>query len=223
MGEEIESTRGYASPLGVVLTETTSTGKDAWTRIEVRRISIFRPTLLQGPHPIQYTFTAPDDATYPAGLFYNSESGLCRMRAAGPWWVRAPQVGAAAASVQCVLLDGMSDDFATGLAISEDPSGWQAKFDPRIMASPAQNADVDQVSEALFAADSNRRFIYIRNASTGTQVIWLGIGAAAEVGKGIGLSPGEWITFDALDGISTQAFNVISTADNAIVAYQLGT
>ncbi len=222
MLEEFPNTRGYATPAPYTLTETSATDKTAWTRVEVRRPSIFRPTLQQGPHNIQYTFAGPDDSTYDLGAFYNSESGMCIMRGIGSWWVRAPQVGGAPASVKCVLLDGMSSDSMITLTTIEDPAAWMAKFEPRNMGSPLQNADVDQVSEQLFVGVAGRRFIYIRNTSAAGQTIWLGIGVAAEVGKGIGLSPDEAIAFDALDGVTEQTFNVIADADNATVAYQLG-
>ncbi len=220
---ETPDTRGQASPLGYTLTETTATDKTAWSRIEVRRQSVFRPTYIQGPHNLQYTFTAPDDSTYLSGLFYNSESGLCLMRAAGPYWLRAPQIGAAPASVQCVLLDGMSTDLMPAFALTEDPANWTAKFEPRVMAAPLGPITIDTTAGGLVlaAALAGRRFIYARNL--GSVEAWLAFGATPVVNKGILCKPGEEKFFDALDGISEQELRGITAAGSTTFSVQTGT
>ncbi len=93
----------------------------------------------------------------------------------------------------------------------------------RTMAAPAVNADVDAATEVLTAADTTRRFLYIRNTSTGGQVISIGFGNNAVAGSGITLSPNEWVAFDSTTGCPTQAVNVIASAANGSVAYQVGT
>ncbi len=217
----IPGTRDLISPIAKSFTETTATDKTGWERIWVEKMAVLRPTRTQGPHELQYTFTAPDDGTYDLGRFYTAESGLCLLRARGPWWVRCP--GTASAVIKCVILDGQSDALMPFLATAEDPNAWMGKFEPRVMLSPAQNADIDAASEEVVAARAGRRYLFIQNTSTGGQVLWLAFGVAAEVGKGIPLSPGEYYEMDALAGVSEQAVNAIASAVNATASYQEGT
>lgn len=218
----IPGTRDLVAPIAKSFTETTATDKTAWERIWVEKMAVLRPIRTQGPHELQYTFTAPDDQTYDLGRFYTAESGLCLLRARGPWWVRCP--GTASAVIKCVILDGQSDALMPFLAAGEDPNAWTGKFEPRVMLTPAVNADVDTASEALVAARAGRRFLYIQNTSTGGQSIALAFGTdAAVITSGIIMAPGEAVSFDALDGITEQAVNVIASANNATVSYQEGT
>lgn len=151
------------------------------------------------------------------GLFVPSLNGVLDLPAPGDWYVNAKIVTA-----EGTLFEAVHQDIAFPIIDAETDDSWSSKFDPRTLLAPQVNADVDAASEVLVAARVGRRYLYIRNTSTGGQVISLGFGNAAENGKGIVLKPDEWIAFDALDGVTEQAVNVISDLANATVAYQEG-
>ena len=93
---------------------------------------------------------------------------------------------------------------------------------PLVMKAPA-NASVGVTSAEAVAADTNRRFIYIRNTSTGTQRISVGFGKTAVVDDGVTLQPNEWVAFDLMTGCPTSAVNAKSSAASGLLAIQEGT
>lgn len=158
------------------------------------------------------------------GEFIPSVNGVLDLFAPGLWYINTPIVTAEGTQVNAKFSDAAFAVAALSEAESEDPNSFTALFQPRVMAAPTTNADVDNADENLVAAQVGRRYLYIRNTSTGAQTIWLAFGGAtAVVGSGIGLAPGEWISFDALDGCTEQEVRVISDAANATVAMQTGT
>lgn len=190
-----------------------------WTRLE-EAAAVYAISQAASPATeIYVTFQEPADAnaqtiyqTYTQGWAYVPTKGIA--------WIRHN----AGADENFKIVD------ARNYVVGETPGpgggsvvSANALYTPRVMAAPAVNSDVDTGSETLFAAAVGRRFIYVRNTSSSGQIVSLGIGAAAVNGSGIVLSPGEWVSFDALTGVTEQAFNVIADANNATVAFQLGT
>lgn len=206
----IPGTRDLVAPIAKSFTETTATDKTAWERIWVEKMAVLRPIRTQGPHELQYTFTAPDDQTYDLGRFYTAESGLCLLRARGPWWVRCP--GTASAVIKCVILDGQSDALMPFIAAGEDPNGWTGKFEPRVHLAPAGPITVDTTAGGvqIAAARQGRRYIYVRNI--GGVDAWVAFGQTPAVNKGIQVRAGEPLDGDALRGVSEQELKGITAA-----------
>lgn len=202
----------------VVLTEVLDSTVDAsaWQRIDIPRPCILRPA--SGSRLVRYYSGTPNEQTLNYGLQYNAWDGICYMTRPGVWWVNVP-VAAAPANVNFVLLDVQSAALASAIAAGTTIGGVTPSI---TMAAPSENTDVDTASEALLAVSATRKFAYIKNTSTGGQKISLAFGTdAAVAGRGITLSPGEWVSFED-DGIAPNAVNVIADANNATVALQTG-
>lgn len=97
-----------------------------------------------------------------------------------------------------------------------------ALFAAFTMAAPT-SATIAASSGQAVASSSTRRYIYLRNVSTGGQRISLGFGQAAVLDDGITLEPGEWVEFSSPNGHVTAAVNAIASAAAAELAIQTGT
>lgn len=202
----------------VVLAEVSSTTVDesAWQRIDVPRSCVLRPA--SGSRLVRYYSGTPNEQTLNYGLQYNAWDGVCYMTRPGVWWVNVPTDGTPG-NVNFTLLDVQSAALASAIAAGTTTG---TSVQTITMSAPTENADVDTASEALVAASATRKFLYLRNKSTAGQVISLAFGSdAAVAGRGITLTPGEWVSFQD-DGIAPNAVNVISDALNASVAIQTG-
>ncbi len=138
--------------------------------------------------------------------------------ARGDWYVKTSSSGTETFLVIDAGAAGNAAAIAQSFGIT--PSATPAAIN---MASPGVNADIDAASEEVVAAATARRYLYVENTSAAGQVLWLGFGAAAVVGSGIRLSPGEYYELISPTGITTQAVNAIADAANGSASYQTGT
>lgn len=157
-----------------------------------------------------------------SGLFVPSVNGILELLAPGKWFINLAIVTAEGTQVRGMYSDAAFAIGSLDTADSEDPNSWIALFQPRVMAAPTTYAPTAATTEAVAAA-VGRRYLYIKNVSTGGQRVSLGFGAAAVLDRGITLQPGEWKEFDALDGVTEQAVNVIANAVGGALAIQTGT
>lgn len=184
---------------------------------------------------IRYRPNNPGDQTA-TQVYGVSTQGRVMFPVPGIWYIQLVESSGGAVDRTLFLMDyamlaGAADALAgvAGVDITSINGTTQTgvnyfgKWAPRTMAAPAENADIDAASEEVIAAASGRRYLYIENTSTAGQVLWLGFGAAAVVGRGIRLSPGQHFEMDATSGITEQAVNAISDAANGSASYQTGT
>ena len=187
-------------PTNKDFTEIASTTVDrtAWEQISIPRPLIMKP--VAGAHLVKYTPGPPDALSITEGRHYTAFDGICYFLDPDihDWYVNVP-TEATPASVKFVLIDSLLAAIAPSIA-----SGSSSPVSPTAiwtMAAPAANADVDQVSEVLIAASPTRKFLYLKNTSTGSQIISIAFGAAAVSLSGVTLNPGEWVA----DGLAGEA------------------
>lgn len=94
-------------------------------------------------------------------------------------------------------------------------------YGPKVFNTPASpaSAAVGVVSASAVATNANRRGLILVNTSTSGQIVYLGLGAAAEVGKGLVLYPGDVFEMDDTC-YTTGAVYAIASAGSAALAIQ---
>lgn len=160
-----------------------------WTRLVIPRgMYVWTPDFRQidylpGHHP-------GDLSANTAKPWLKATGGTAKLWIPGEWHLKTP------------LEDGDTEGDKIPLLVSEAPSGFAGldvsaealtgsgaggalKFD-----APDVIPDIDMVSLAIATAPF--RYAFIQNTSSAGQTLWLGIGHAAVIGRGIPLYSGEW-------------------------------
>lgn len=137
--------------------------------------------------------------------------------ARGEWYVRTTS----AVDQTFLVIDAGAAGNAQAVISAFSPTSPSAALAPRTMAAGAQAA-VGVASGTVIAADSTRKFLYVKNVSTTGQRITLSFNGAAVLDTGITLSVGEWRAWDITTGLSQQALTAIASAASAALEYVTG-
>ncbi len=144
---------------------------------------------------------------------------LIYLDARGEWYVKTSSAvtekflvidAGAAANAQAVasILGGAASPSTNALA--------------RTMAAGA-TVTVSTSSASVVAADSTRKYLYIKNVSTGAQRVTIEFAGAAVLDSGHTLAQGEWRAWDISTGLSQQAVTAIGNAASTVLEYVTGT
>lgn len=156
------------------------------------------------------------------GLYIPSVNGILDLLAPGVWLINTPIVTAEGTSVTALYSDSAFAVAALNEAAGEDPNSFMALYAARVFSAGAVAA-VGVATATVIAANSSRRFVYVKNVSTGGQRITLSFGGSAVLDQGMTLQVGEWRAFDALTGISQANIDAIASAAGAALEYITGT
>ena len=154
----------------------------------------------------------------PNGNEYLRNSAYAFFFAYGDWFIRHSGAG----TEQFLVCDagGVSDPGAVAAAVTSTPV--VNVLDQARTFGAGAVATVAATSGTAIAANTNRRFLYVKNVSTTGQRITLDFAGAAVLDAGITLEVGEWRAWDALTGISQQAVRAIASAVGASLEYVEG-
>lgn len=160
---------------------------DVWTPVSVGRAAFirFESTTL---YSIWCSPHAPPNVADDGAI--KTTNNVVSLYGRGVWWVYQASGG----TISGKIVDAAAG--ASGLeTIGAPPITGAADSvltTPLVPAAPAVGS-VGTSSAELLAAAATRKQIYIKNTDTGSDKIYLGLDAAAVVGSGITLAPGESI------------------------------
>jgi len=147
--------------------------------------------------------------------------GAAFLDAIGDWYIR--HSGGSTQTFRVIDAGGAGNAQAVMAAVSPGMSSLEAKLIPVTWGTPSTQT-IGAASVAILAANTARRALKIRNASTGGQRFTLEFGGAAviDVGGGTYLQgeADEWVP---LDSVSTASVNVIFSAAGGVIEFTEGT
>lgn len=159
---------------------------------------------------------------------FSAKNGILIFTCPGEWYFNIPQPGSVAATWDYMFLPAGHE--TTLAVLLSQLGGLPGALDANIariggtaqtgldltalyvsltFATPTWAAAGVASSEEI-AANSARRYLYLKNASTAGNRISLGFGAAAVLDSGITLDVGESVVFNPTDGRCIAAVNLIT-------------
>ena len=207
-----------------------------WYPLPITEPSIIVPS---SGTPVIYTVFAVEPAAFSItnAEYQSSIQGMVFLDTPGCWWLNFQPAGSIATRITFTIVPvkTMMGIFfqllAKGFTIPVElylGGTVQSALDVTALLAtmtwspPAVDTPTASNAEAL-AADTTRRLLYIKNTSTGGQVVSLGFGQTSVLYSGMTLNPGELVILSWPDSRCVTAVNRIASATGGRLSIQVGT